>query len=89
MPSLPAPQPPSPSHPPSAETLDCTGLLCPLPIYKTSMALKRLAAGEVLKIVCTDPGALEDLPAFSRRTGHRLIAVEESGETQTFWLEKA
>jgi tRNA 2-thiouridine synthesizing protein A len=32
-----------------------------------------LRAGEVLKLLCRDPGAREDLPAWCRITGHRLL----------------
>ena len=68
--------------------LDCTGLLCPLPVYKASVALGRLAAGEVLELICTDPGSLEDIPALARQTGHQLLRTAESGDRQTFWLRK-
>lgn len=69
-------------------TLDCSGLLCPLPVYKAGVVLGRLAAGDVLELVTTDPGALEDIPAMARQRGDRLISVEERGATQVFLLEK-
>ena len=58
------------------ESLDCTGLLCPLPVYKAGLALQRLEAGQVLELVCTDPGSLEDVPALARQTGDALLGVE-------------
>jgi tRNA 2-thiouridine synthesizing protein A len=70
------------------ETLDCSGLLCPLPVYKASLALAKLAPGNVLKLICTDPGSLEDIPALARQASHELLAVTEGGGTQTFWLRK-
>ena len=69
-------------------TLDCSGLLCPLPVYKASLAMKELEAGQVLQLVTTDPGALADIPALARRTGNVLIATDDRGETQVFWIEK-
>lgn len=68
--------------------LDCSGLLCPVPVYKTALALKELEDGETLKLITTDPGSLEDIPALARQTGHRLVGAEETGDTQTFWIEK-
>lgn len=73
---------------PVTRSLDCSGLLCPLPVYKASVALGSLAAGEVLELVCTDPGSLEDIPALARQAGHELLRTVEAGGTQTFWLRK-
>lgn len=71
------------------DTLDCSGLLCPLPVYKASTALKRLAPGEVLELVTTDPGALADIPALARRGGHELLASTSEGDgRQRFWLRR-
>jgi tRNA 2-thiouridine synthesizing protein A len=70
------------------ETLDCTGLLCPLPVYKAGVVLQRLSRGDVLKLVTTDPGALEDIPALARQRGDTLLATARDERTQTFWLEK-
>ena len=72
----------------AAATLDCSGLLCPLPVYKAALELGKLEAGQVLELICTDPGSLEDIPALARQRGDKLVAVEERGDTQVFWLEK-
>lgn len=69
-------------------SLDCQGLLCPLPIYKASMAMKELSPGQVLEIVCTDPGSLEDFPAFARQGGHQLLSSREADGRQKFHILK-
>lgn len=71
-----------------AETLDCSGLLCPLPVYKAGIVLNRLEDGDVLELVTTDPGALEDIPAMARQRGDRVLAVEEEDRTQRFLVKK-
>jgi len=71
-----------------ADTLDCSGLLCPLPVYKAALALGKLGTGDILKLVTTDPGALEDIPAMARQRGDTLLATEDDGATQTFYLAK-
>ncbi len=71
-----------------AETLDCSGLLCPLPVYKAALALARLDTGQVLELICTDPGSLADIPALARQRGDTLVASEDRDGTQRFWLEK-
>ena len=61
--------------------LDCTGLLCPVPVIKTSAAIKKIEIGQVLKMISTDPGAPPDMQAWSRQTGHELLdSHEESGK---------
>ena len=70
------------------ETLDTSGLLCPLPVYKAGMALGNLEAGQVLQLICTDPGSLEDIPAMARQRGDILVASDEREGTQVFWIEK-
>ena len=69
-------------------TLDTSGLLCPLPVYKAAMALGGLEKGQVLQLICTDPGSLEDIPAMARQRGDTLVMVEERGESQHYWIAK-
>lgn len=68
--------------------LDCSGLLCPLPVYKTALALGKLQSGEVLELITTDPGALEDIPAMARQRGDTVLAGEDRGSSQHFLIEK-
>jgi tRNA 2-thiouridine synthesizing protein A len=70
------------------ETLDTSGLLCPLPVYKAGLVLTRLEAGKILHIITTDPGSLEDIPALARQRGDQLLGLENRGTSQEFWLKK-
>lgn len=71
-----------------AETLDCSGLLCPLPVYKAAIVLNRLDTGEVLELVTTDPGSLQDIPAMARQRGDAIVDISEDGKTQRFLVKK-
>lgn len=65
----------------TAETLNARRLLCPLPVIRTQDKVKTLQAGDVLTVVCTDPGVMHDIPAWCRINGHRLIETrQEDGE---------
>ena len=68
--------------------LDCSGLLCPLPVYKAALILNKLEDGAVLRLVTTDPGALRDIPAMARQRGDTLVQVIEEGAKQVFVLKK-
>jgi tRNA 2-thiouridine synthesizing protein A len=74
--------------PEPTESLDTSGMLCPLPVYKAGLALKSLQPGDVLKLVCTDPGSLADIPAFARQRGDILLDVDNQDTTQVFLIEK-
>jgi tRNA 2-thiouridine synthesizing protein A len=64
------------------------GLNCPLPILRTKKALADLQAGQVLKVLATDPGAVKDFQTFSKQTGHELVSHAESGKEFTFFMRK-
>ena len=68
--------------------LDCKGLLCPLPVYRTAQALERMQPGQVLKVECTDPGSIADFPALARQRGYTLLSAEVSDDLQVFCLRK-
>ena len=71
------------------QTLDCSGLACPMPILKTKKAMDGLQAGQILKMIATDPGSVSDIEAFARKTGHRLIEVERMDNKYIFFIQKA
>ena len=51
-------------------TVDARGLVCPLPLVKTKLAMERLAPGELLVVLATDPEAPIDLAAWAADEGH-------------------
>lgn len=74
--------------PVATDVLDCSGLLCPLPVYRAGLALDRLGPGDVLELVTTDPGALADVPALARQRGDELVWHEDRGTSQIFYVRK-
>ncbi|MBA2690848.1 MAG: sulfurtransferase TusA family protein [Burkholderiales bacterium] len=66
--------------------LDARGLNCPLPILRTKKSLAGMQAGEVLKIIATDPGAVKDFQAFAKQTGHELISSDKNDNEFIFFL---
>jgi len=70
------------------KTLDCTGMLCPVPVIKTSKAIKELQVGQVLQMVATDPGAPADMEAWSRQTGNDLLDSHKEGDKFVFYFRR-
>ena len=56
------------------QVLDCSGMACPMPILKTKKAVDALQIGQVLKMIATDPGSISDMEAWTKKTGHELVA---------------
>jgi TusA-related sulfurtransferase len=68
--------------------LDAKGLACPLPIVKTKKMMTELEIGQVLEIHTTDKGAKNDLPAWTKSSGHELLKHEEVNGVLKFWIKK-
>ena len=59
--------------------LDARNLLCPMPVIRVQNAMESLAPGDVIEVLCTDPGAMNDVPAWCRVNGHEVLeAVEDA-----------
>jgi TusA-related sulfurtransferase len=71
------------------QVLDCTGMLCPMPIVKTTKAMKELESGQILKMISTDAGSPPDIAAWSRQTGNELLLSTEENKKFIFFLKKS
>ena len=71
------------------QTLDCYGLLCPMPIIQTAQKIKQMKIGEVLEILSTDKGILEDMPAWCRQTGQEFLGIEEEADIFKAYVRKS
>ena len=68
--------------------LDAKNLNCPLPILRCKKNLSEITAGQTLKVVATDPGAVKDFQAFCKQTGHELLQMDEVDKLFTFYIKK-
>ena len=57
------------------QTLDTKGMNCPLPILKAKKALGSVPTGGTLKVLATDPGAVNYFAAFCSQTGNELLRI--------------
>jgi tRNA 2-thiouridine synthesizing protein A len=70
------------------QTLDCSGLACPMPILKTKKAVDSMQIGQILKMIATDPGSTSDMDAWTQKTGHQLVSSEKDGDKFIFYIKK-
>ena len=71
------------------ETLDATGLRCPLPVLRARKAIRAVEPGGALVVLATDPAAVEDFRAFCAETGHGFIDVSQDGAVFRITVRKA
>jgi tRNA 2-thiouridine synthesizing protein A len=69
------------------ETLNARRLLCPLPVIRTQDKVKQLKTGDQLKVICTDPGAMQDIPAWCRINGHKVLEIISDNHEYIITLE--
>lgn len=59
------------------KVLDFKGLPCPMPIVKISQEIPKVAVGDVLEVLTTDPGSIADFPAWAKTTGHAVLEIKQ------------
>ena len=71
------------------KTLDAKGFACPMPIVKTKKAIDTINSGEVLEVLVTDKGALNDFTAWAQAGGHTILEQKEEAGVLYFYIQKA
>jgi TusA-related sulfurtransferase len=69
------------------EVLNAKRLLCPLPVIRTQDKVKTMQTGDILQVVCTDPGVLQDIPSWCRINGHKVLETLSEEMEYTIILE--
>lgn len=68
-------------------TLNARRLLCPLPVIRTQDKVKQLQTGDQLEVICTDPGVMQDIPAWCRINGHTVLSTQQSDHDYIITLQ--
>jgi len=68
--------------------IDCIGLFCPEPIFRTRTALDELEKGQVLKVTADDPAAEEDLKRLAKRLEYEVLEITHDGDEVTLYIKK-
>lgn len=77
----------SPQKKPDRE-LDCLGLYCPEPVFRTRQEIDKLAADQVLEVIADDPAAEEDIKRLVKRLGHQLLELRKEKDRFHFLIKK-
>ena len=70
------------------KTLDCLGLYCPEPVFKTRLELDDMKGGEILEVLADDPAAESDIRSLVKNLGQELLSVTKKGDTVQILIKK-
>jgi len=69
--------------------LDARRLLCPMPVIRLQDCLAKQPGGARVRITCTDPGTMNDIPTWCRINGHLVLDNEQPQHEYIFLVQKA
>ena len=69
-------------------TLDCLGLYCPEPVFRTRMELDNIEIGEILEVLADDPAAEADIRSLVKRLEQEIVDVHKDGNTVRILIKK-
>ena len=69
-------------------TLDCQGLFCPEPIFRTRMQLDEMKIGETLEVLADDPAAKSDIENLAKNLGQEILESIQEGNVTRIILKK-
>ena len=69
-------------------TLDCIGLYCPEPVFRTRIELDKMKVGEILNVLADDPAAEADIKSLVKNLGQELVKVNSEGKSVRILIRK-
>ncbi|MBP2000144.1 TusA-related sulfurtransferase [Paenibacillus shirakamiensis] len=69
-------------------TVDTKGMSCPLPIVKAKKAIDQLEVGQIMEVLSTDKGSVNDFQAWVKQTKQELVRYEEDQGVHIFYVRK-
>lgn len=62
--------------PQPVKTLDCIGLYCPEPVFRTREEISSIPLGQVLEVLADDPASESDIRSWAKHAGQELLSIE-------------
>ncbi len=59
------------------KSVDCIGLYCPEPVFRTRRAIEEANVGEIIEVFVDDPAAESDIPVLVKKLGQELLNFEK------------
>ena len=69
--------------------LDCSGLVCPMPVAKTKRQLLEMESGDTIEVTGDFVEAGENIRRYVEKHGDKLLTFKVDGENYYLKIEKA
>jgi tRNA 2-thiouridine synthesizing protein A len=69
-------------------TLDVRGECCPYPLLRTKKQVEALKSGEILHIIADDPVAPQNIDAWAKKSGNKLLAIKQEGNIYNIYVQR-
>lgn len=73
----------------TSRKLDCTGLVCPMPVAKTKRQLLEMERGETIEVTGDFAEAGENIKRYIEKHDDKLLEFKVEGENYYMKIEKA
>lgn len=70
------------------QSIDASGLECPLPLLKMKLALNKMTSGEILEVIATDMSSERDFKAFCDMTNNEMLLCKKESHRVIFHIRK-
>jgi TusA-related sulfurtransferase len=68
--------------------IDARGLSCPMPVIKVKKGIESLQTGQVVELITTDKGSVNDVQAWAKRAGHQVLTIDQRDGEYHFRIRK-
>ncbi|HIH01371.1 TPA: sulfurtransferase TusA family protein [Thermoplasmata archaeon] len=59
------------------KSLDCIGLYCPEPVFRTRETISEVPIGDVLEVLADDPASESDIASWAKHAGQEILGIEK------------
>ncbi len=68
--------------------LDCSGLVCPMPVAKTKRLLLEMESGDIIEVTGDFAEAGENIKRYIEKHGDKLLSFKIDGENYYLKIKK-
>jgi tRNA 2-thiouridine synthesizing protein A len=68
--------------------IDCIGIYCPEPVFRTRMAIDEMRVGETLEVLADDPAAESDIKSLVKHLEQEIVTSNKEGTVIRIIIKK-
>jgi cysteine desulfurase len=68
--------------------IDVTGRMCPLPVIELAKHIGEVPIGAIVEVLCDDPAAATDIPAWCRMREQDYVGADNRGEVTAYQVRR-